>query len=176
METFIELKEFVNNSNYSAQRQKVLNNIADESIDKPILHIIHAINTIPYCFTLQSCYGHFVHNGNKDAYNLEPLSITSANGEVEYRIAYIALCIDNSDLGKKLFRVLSEIPKIDPSHIQFCCAEWFWRNQVNSYVLQVEPDKYKYKDKIKLPFSEAQYIENVRDKFFSKVNNIFQII
>ena len=65
---------------------------------------------------------------------------------MEYKIAYIAFCIENSLLGRKLFESLKEITAIDPEYVQFCCAEWFWKRQINSYALQVEPDRLKRKD------------------------------
>ena len=175
METFTELKEFVNNPKYLVQRQQNLSTIADMVIDKPIIDTINSINKLPYCFTLQCCYGHFVRNNNKDIYNIEPLSTASVNGEVEYRIAYIALCIENNKFGKELFNILYDIPEIDPSNIQFGCAEWFWQNQVNSYVLQVEPNRHKHKDKVKLNFREAEKIEKVRNKFFIHLNKVLEI-
>ena len=176
METFTELKEFVNNPKYLVQRQKNLSTIVDMVIDKPIIDTINSINKLPYCFTLQCCYGHFVCNNNKDIYNIEPLSTASVNREVEYRIAYIALCIENNKLGKEFFNILYDIPKIDPSNIQFGCAEWFWQNQVNSYVLQVAPNRHKNKDKVKLNFREAENIEKVRNKFFIHLSNVLEII
>lgn len=175
METFTDLKEFVKNPNYLEQRENSLHNIADGTIDTPIINTINAINTLPYCFTLQSCYGHFVHEGNNNAYNFEPLPTTDVSYEVEYRIAYIAFCIENSKLGKELFGLLKKIPETDPHNIQFCCAEWFWSNQVNSYVLQVEPERYKHKDKVILGFQEAYTIEKVRNRFFIALNKLFEI-
>lgn len=84
---------------------------------------------------------------------------------MEYRIAYIAFCIENSDLGKLLFDTLKRIADIEPENIQFCCAEWFWKRQINSYELQVEPDRFKFEDKVILDYREALKIEEVRDEF-----------
>ncbi len=166
METFTELKEFVENPHYQLQKQKTLGNFTDDMIDMPIIDIINGFNKLSYCFTLQSCYGHFVYKGQKNLHNLEPLPVKDTITNVEYRIAYIAFCIENSASGRKLFEALKEITAIDPENVQFCCPEWFWERQVNSYALQVEPDKFKRKDKAMLDYKEALYIEKVRNEFF----------
>jgi len=55
------------------------------------------------------------------------LPVKDTIAKVEYRIVYIAFCIENSFLGRELFESLKEITAIDPENIQFCCAEWFWK-------------------------------------------------
>ena len=97
---------------------------------------------LPYCFTLQNCYGHFVYNGQKDTHNLDPLPAQDIITEVEYRSACIAFCIENSALGRGLFDALKGTTAIDPENVQFFCAEWFWEKQINSYALQVEPNRF----------------------------------
>jgi hypothetical protein len=166
LETFTELKELVENPHYQKQKQKVLCDLTDDMIDTPIIDLINGFNKLPYCFTLQSCYGHFVYNGQKDTHNLEPLPIKNTIAKVEYRIAYIAFCIENSLLGRELFAALKKITAIDPENVQFCCAEWFWKRQVNSYALQVEPDRLKGKDTAILDYKEALHIEKIRNEFF----------
>jgi len=174
LETFTEPKELVENLNYRDQRQKSLAGLSNEMIDVPIIKLINAFNKLPYCFTLQSCYGHFVFRGQNDPKNLEPLPLTDTIGRVEYRIAYIAFCIENSDLGRKLFEALKEIVNINPDNIQFCCAEWFWERQVNSYALQVEPDRLKFKDKTVLDYKEALKIEKIRNEFFVQLEELLK--
>jgi hypothetical protein len=93
---------------------------------------------------------------------------------VEYKIAYIAFCIENSDLGKMLFDALKKIANIDPENIQFCGAEWFWERQVNSYALQVEPDRFKFADKAILDYREALKIEKIRNEFFVRLKELLQ--
>ena len=141
-------------------------------VDEPIVPVVHAFNKLPYCFTLQSCYGHFVRPGQDDPHNLEPLPITDTIAEVEYRIAYVALCVENSVSGRILLNALKRIVSVDPENIQFCCAEWFWRRQVNSYALQVEPDRFKFEDKAILEYGEALKIQKVRDDFFSHLKEL----
>ena len=174
METFIEPKELVENPHYQEQRQRCLAGLADDMIDAPIIGLINDFNKLPYCFTLQSCYGHFLYNGRKDPNNLDPLPVTNTIDTVEYRIAYIAFCIDNSESGRRLFDALKKITAIDPENIQFCCAEWFWKRQVNSYALQVEPDRFKHKDKAILNYKEALKIENIRNEFFIHLKELLQ--
>ena len=102
-----------------------MRDLTDDMIDMPIINLINGFNKLPYCFTLQSCYGHFVYNGQKDSHNLEPLPVKDTIAKVEYRIAYIAFCIENSRLGRngvkstvdpclKLIRVKS---RLDPSDV-----------------------------------------------------------
>ena len=123
---------------------------------------------------MQSCYGHFLHNTQKALHNIEPLQISDSIKDVEYRIAYLALCIENSDMGKTLFQGLREIPRIDPDYIQFGCADWFWQKQVNSYALQVEPQNQMYKDIAIVDYQEALYIEKIRNGFFIQIKNLLQ--
>jgi hypothetical protein len=174
LETFTGLKELVENPNYQMQRQKTLHALTDEMIDMPIINLVNSFNKLPYCFTLQSCYGHFIYNGQKDSRNVEPLPMRDTIAEVEYRIAYIALCIENSLLGTELFEDLRKIPAIDPKNVQFCCAEWFWERYANSYALQVEPDRFKRKDTAVVGFKEALHIEKTRDEFFIRLYRLLE--
>ena len=174
METFTEPKKLVENSYYQDQRQKSLAGLNDEMIDAPIIDLINGFNKLPYCFTMQSCYGHFIYNRQKDKYNCEPLPFCNTIEEVEYRIAYICLCIANSDLGRELLKVLKGITAIDPQNIQLCCADWFWEIQVNSYALQVQPDRFKHKDFTILDYKEALQIEKIRNEFFFQLQELHQ--
>jgi hypothetical protein len=56
----------------------------------------------------------------------------------------------------------------------FCCAEWFWKRQVNSYALQVEPDRFKFEDKAILDYKEALRIEKIRNEFFVRLKELLQ--
>ena len=174
METFTESKGLVENPHYQEQRQKSLADLTDVMIDVPIITIINGFNKLPYCFTMQSCYGHFLYSDQKDPHNLAPLPVTNNIARVEYRIAYIAFCIENSDSGRRLFEALEGITIIDPKNIQFCCAEWFWKRQVNSYALQVEPDRLKHQDKALLDYREAVQIEKIRNEFFVQLQKLLQ--
>lgn len=174
METFTEPRDWVVNPDYLAQRQKTLAGFQDSMIDRPIIELIQGFNRLPYCFTLQCCYGHFLHGAQNDLYDLEPLPQTGPVARVEYRIAYIAFCIENSALGRKLFNALKGIPQADPDNIQWGTAEWFWVRQVNSYVLQVEPERFKCEDRAILDHQEALKIEKIRQGFFIQLKQLLQ--
>lgn len=174
METFTELKDLVENPHYQVQKQKVLYDLNDDMIDLPIVDLINGFNKLPFCFTLQSCYGHFVYSGQKDTHNLDPLPVKEIIAKVEYRIAYVALCIENSASGRGLFEALKEITAIDTDNVQFCCAEWFWEKQINSYALQVEPDRFKRKDTAIIDFKEALRIEKIRNTFFIRLYELLE--
>ena len=174
METFTTLKKFVNNPGYQKQRQKSLDRLDIDTVDAPLIEIVNGFAKLPYCFTLQSCYGHFLYNNKQNPKNIEPLPISDSITSVEYRIAYIALCIQNNDSGRILFQDLRKIPAIDPEYIQFGCAEWFWKRQVNSYALQVEPKRYMTKDSVSVNYQEALHLEKIRNKFFSELKKIIQ--
>ena len=172
MQTFTEPKPLVKNLDYWEQRTKNLSVLSDEMIDPPIIEIITNFNKLTYCFTLQSCYGHFLYRGQEDPKNLEPLPITNTISTVEYRIAYIAFCVENNKSGKRLLENLKRVTFKDRKNIQFCCADWFWKRQVNSYALQVEPDRFKNEDKVLLGYEEAFHINKIRNKFFADLTNL----
>jgi hypothetical protein len=174
LETFTEWKKPRENLYYRMQKQNTLSGLHDDMIDKPIVNLIRGLNRLPFCFTLQCCYGHFVYKGQKDAHNLDPLPEKEIITKIEYRIAYIAFCIDNSAPGKELVEVFMGITDMDPDNIQFGCAEWFWKRQINSYVVQVEPDRFKHQDTVILDFPESCHVENVRNAFFFRLNGLIE--
>ena len=176
METFTNLKNFVDNPYFHDQRKKYLSKLDIESIDAPIVELISGFAKLDCCFTLQSCYGHFLHNSQKNPYNIEPLPASKSIPNVEYKMAYIALCIENSKQGKFIFQHLRDIPSIDPEYVQFGCAEWFWERQVNSYALQVEPKRHMTKDRLSVDYWEALHIEKVRNKFFTQLKKTVQYL
>jgi hypothetical protein len=69
---------------------------------------------------------------------------------------------------------LKEVTAIDPENIQFCCAEWFWDRQVNSYALQVEPDRFKRQDRATVGLQEALKIEKIRNLFFVRLYELLE--
>ena len=174
METFAEPKELVENPQYFEQRQKSLSGLIDDKIDAPIVEIINGFNERLYCFTIQCCYGHFLYPGQKNPDNLKVLPVTKSVHRVDYRIAYVAFCIENSVPGKMLFEALRGIALIDPDNIQFFSAEWFLQRQVNSYALQVEPDRFKHKDQVVLDYREALNIEKIRNEFFVQIGDLLK--
>lgn len=172
METFIRAKELIPNPDFSRQRIYALKGIDYTEIDPPIVSLIKKISDLEYCFTLQSCYGHFLYKGQADYRNTDALPDTNSITRVDYRIAYLAFCISRSREGEVLLGKLSELPFIDPLYIQFGCAEWFWERQINSYVLQVEPHRFSDKDKISVLYEEALIIEKTRNQFFTNLEEL----
>jgi hypothetical protein len=172
METFTEAKGFVENSGFKRQRQACLEKLDIRSIDAPIIDIVKGFSKLSYCFTLQSCCGHFIHTFQRDPHNIEPLPQLDRIKKVKYRIAYIALCIANSDPGISLFKDLKRIPLIDEDYIQFGSAEWFWKRQVNSYAIQVEPKRHMKKDKIMIDYKEALHLQETKNRFFAELRHL----
>jgi len=142
-------------------------------IDGPIVDLINAFNRLPFCFTIQTCYGHFVYEGCLDSDNLRKLPAEDFSGSIEYKIAYICFCIENSTAGRGFLKILKGITEIDPDNIQLCCAEWFWERQVNTYALQVEPDRFKRRDTAELDHAEALHVEKIRNEFYARLREIF---
>ena len=105
---------------------------------------------------------------------MESLPIADAIGKIEYRIAYLAFCIENSEAGRGLLETLKQVTCIDPKNVQFCSAEWFWSKQINSYALQVEPDRYKRQDTAIINFKEALHIEKIRNAFFVRLRELLE--
>ncbi len=174
METYTAPKELVVNPHYQVQRKKNIGDLTDSMIDKPLIEIVNALNKLTYCFTIQCCFGHFLYKDQMHSHNIEPLPVTNGIEKVEYRIAYIAFCIENNDAGKLLLERLKGVTIIDPKNIQFCCAEWFWNRQVNSYALQVEPDRFKNKDSVMLDYKEALCVEKIRNDFFPHIHELLK--
>lgn len=167
MKTYTALKEFVANPHFQQQKQKAQDKLERIAIDAPIAGLIHTLNGFSFCFTLQCCHGHFVYDGQNDPHNMLPLPQTAILTPIEYRIGYITCCIENSQEGKELFQKLHKMTGLAPENIQFCCADWFWEQQVNSFVLQVEPDRFKHQDKAVIGHEEALHLERVRNNLFN---------
>jgi hypothetical protein len=177
METFIEARPFVSDPGFErarkASRRALRELIIKGEIDRPLVPIVQDFALVPHCYTLQSCFGHFVHEFEPDTRNIASLEPYSGKvAEVEYRIAYMAFCIRESELGHHLCHDLRAITRIDPSCIQFGCAEWFWESQVNTYVIQVEPERFRNKDSIRVKFDEALQLEAVRDRFMEELQRV----
>lgn len=172
METYCEEKTLENNRQFNSQRQENFQNVSEQLIDAPIRSLIRGFTELPFCFTLQCCYGHFIHCYQKDIHNLTPLPADDSIAKVTYRIAYIAVCIANNNPGRKMLDRFREIAGIDPEYVQFGCADWFWERQINSYVLQVEPDRFKYQDTAVMDVTEARHVERVRNRFFIQLQEL----
>lgn len=173
METFSEKREFVDNPRFAKNRDEALEDLSPEKIDEPIRDIIMGLAELSCCFSLQSCCGHFVYPGAADPYNIEPLP-PEGRGEVRYRIAYLALCIENSPAGKRIRGELELLQAIDPEFVQFGSPGWFWRRQPNTYAIQVEPERFMTKDEAVVDYEEALHLEKVRDLLFGNLRDMLE--
>jgi len=169
METYTSIKPFVDDPHFFKRRQDCLSGLDIGVVDAPMIAIINGFLKLPYCFTLQSCYGHFVYDNQRSPQNIKPLPTMEANAKIKYRIAYLALCLQNNDRGKELLETLEDLVNIDREYIQVGCAEWFRKRQVNSYVIQVEPERYKTKDMVVIRYPEALQIEKVRNQLYNNI-------
>ena len=174
MMTFTEARPFVSNPSYAQDRGNTLAKLALQSIDKPIIDIVSRLAELPFCFPLQSCWGHFICDPGQGRHTLAPIP-DGCMGPVSYRIAYVALCIEESSSGRLLRDELAEIRKIDPDFIQFGSADWFWQRFLNSYVLQVEPARYKNRDEAVLDVGDARHLQVVRDIFFNELRRVLHL-
>jgi hypothetical protein len=171
LETFAKPKEFVENVRYEEDRREALAALVPDSIDEPIVDIINGFATLRHCFTLQSCYGHFICFPEQDPHTLESIP-RGWNGPVRYRMAYIAFCIENSCRGRSLRQSLAEIAASAPDYVQFGSADWFWDRWPNTYALQVMPIAYKLKDETILDPLEAVQTQEVRGLFFTRLRSM----
>ncbi len=172
METYIQAKSLVKNEQFQEQRKKASHSLDISLIDEPIRDLVTGINNCPNCFTLQSCYGHFLFQGQSDPNSLERLPDHADIESVDYRIAYLALCVDNNRAGKDLLSLLRSVVTIDEDNIQFGSAHWFWKRQPNTFVLQVEPNEFKEKDRALLSYEQALEVQQVRDLFFEQIRSL----
>lgn len=144
--------------------------ISKNAIDEPMIDIVERFAHMEYCYTLQSCYGHFMAEHCVDDRNTRRVAEIEPKGDtLHYRIAYIALCVRNSAEGRGLLADMKAVAKVDPEYIQFGCAEWFWRNCVNSYILQVSPLRNAHQDHFDVSIEEALRIEQARDRFYERL-------
>ena len=173
METFIEPREFVENPQYSQDRQRTLEALDMSSIDEPIVDIVAGFAALPHCFPLQSCYGHFVCAPDQDSRTIDPVPPGYA-GMVRYRIAYVAFCLENSPHGRLLREFLARVTAVEPGYVQFGTPDWYWRHlrMVNSYALQVEPIAHQLEDEAMLGLAEALHTLRARDLFFAELRAV----
>lgn len=172
METFVPSAAFVENRGFAEQRRRSLRGLRRQMLDAPIAELIMCFAELPYCFTLQCCFGHFLRDTDDDDHTLARLTDTPCDGTVLYRIAYVAWCIDAGADGRRLREDLWSVATSAPELIQFGSATWFWERQVNSYVLQVQPVRYAHLDSVRLEIPEALRVQAVRDGFFDGLGGL----
>ena len=171
LETFSEAKAFVESRRYAENRRDSLAAVDLSSIDEPIVDIVAGFAALPHCFTLQCCYGHFICAQGQSLHSLAPVP-KGYQGPVRYRIAYMAFCLEKSSRGRALRDALSLITAIDGDYVQFGSPDWFWKQWVNSYVLQVEPIAQQLLDEAVLEIAEAFHTQKVRDLFFGNLREL----
>jgi hypothetical protein len=172
METFVEARPFLPDPDFDADRKRALKRLNPAVIDPPIVEIIRAFSQIPWCFTLQSCWGHFVHAGQTDRHGCEPLANFTDETRIEYRLAYLAICLKDSPQGRALHDDLRGLVRLDPANVQFGSAEWFWDRQVNSYAVQVEPERFKTRDHATLGVQECLKLEKLKANVFAEIRRV----
>jgi hypothetical protein len=173
VETLGAPRPLVESPHYSRDRQDALTRLDPRRIDEPIVELITDFNTLACCFTLQSCYGHFISTPDQDDHNCEPVPAQDC-GAVRYRIAYVALCLENSAVGRALLENLGRLAARDPAYVQLGSADWFWERHVNSYALQVEPARYMRMDEAVLDHAEALRVQERRDLLFEDLGELLQ--
>jgi len=176
MQTYKEVQSLEDDPGFTDKREKIVLTLDLRVIDEPIRDIVEGFLKVPYCYTIQCCFGHSVLEGD-DEHNLTPLSTREnlpEDTEVLWRIPYIAFCIQNSEDGERLIEDLGGLAVIDPYNIQFCSAEWFLQRWTNTYALQVEPERFKEQDTATVGVEEALALEEVRDRFFSGLRGVLK--
>jgi hypothetical protein len=168
METFGGPKPFVDNPQYERNRRAALktlrNLIATGKIDPPIVDLITLFSRVSHCYTLQSCFGHFVHERESDEHTTARLApYKGMISTVFYRIAYIAFVLEKSENGLVLYHDLRALALRNPGYIQFGSAGWFWEQSVNTYQIQVAPEREKDRDSFWVTYDEALQLEKMRD-------------
>ena len=171
METYIPARPFTAHPTFEQDREMSLRSLDLSAIDPPIRSLVNSINMRPELFTLQCCHGHFVTEDGRELAN-------SGEGNEDesfiYRIAYLAVCIADSKAGRETRERLTSLPaRVDPEHVQFGSATWFWDQWPNSYVVQVMPDRYKDLDKARIEGAEARELERIRDTFFVALGELW---
>ncbi len=102
METFTEFRPMVVDPRYQDRRRQCLDELNIDELDAPIAGLIDDLCEFPFCFTIQCCFGHFLYPGQEAPNNIQPLPSPGKIQSVEYRIAYIAICLEYSQ--GKIFR------------------------------------------------------------------------
>ena len=177
METFTCARPFSPHPSYFPDREKAHRElelkIQQDSIDRPLIPMIQECIPVPHCYTVQCCFGHFVHEREPDAKNLVPLSYyTGLVEHVNYRLAYLTVCLQDSTGGRQMYADLEALAALDPDYIQFGSADWFWERTVNTYCIQLEPERFKTKDSGMISLEESLVIEELRKDFFDRLAGI----
>jgi len=177
MDTFIPARPFTHHPGYLSDRKNAQRELEMEilkgSIDPPLLPLIRECIPITHFFTVQCCYGHFVHDLEPDTENLVlPSRYLGKVETVTYRLAYLAVCIQDNGRGREFYADLEALAEENPDYFQFGSADWFWEGMVNTYCIQLEPERFKAKDSAVISLREALVIEELQKVFFNRLAEI----
>ena len=171
METYIPARPFTVHPTFDEERKEALRSLDPSAIDPPLKSLVSFINMRPELFTLQCCHGHFVAEDGRELINAGEGNKTES---FVYRLAYLAVCIADSEAGQKARAQLMSIPaRVDPEYVQFGSATWFWDQWPNSFVVQVMPERFKDLDKARIGYAEALQVEKIRDAFFVALGELW---
>jgi hypothetical protein len=176
MQTFTEPKPFVEHPDFAKQRDASRRRLDYRDIDPPLRDLVRGFARLDFCFTLQCCYGHFVHDLQPDKHNTDPLPTAAALSDIEYRMAYMAFSVENGERGRSFVDGLAKLRDIDPEYVQFGSSDWFRARHPNLFVVQVEPERFQYEDSCRVDFGEALRIERVRNRFFQEIQGLLSIL
>lgn len=179
METFTPPKQFIPHPEFAKERAMALRRLEElirlAEPDPPLIPLLRQFMQVPVCFTVQSCYGHFVYSQSPGDRNLAPVSsFPDGVQQLRYRLAYMVFCIEDNVHGHALYDDLQSMTAIDPLYIQFGSAEWFWDMTPNTYVVQLEPLSGACQDSVIVKLDEAIHLERLRERFFMHLEEIAQ--
>jgi hypothetical protein len=177
METFTEPREMVEDLHFTQKRAKALKQLRMSHIDPPIRDIVEGFQAVPHCFTIQSCHGHIMERGPDGGLGRIEPELGLPNQGL-YQIAYFALVLENSEAGRKWYQALADLSLLDHEYIQFGSADWFWNSLgfLNSYVIQVEPHRFRHLDRFSMDRQEAQKWLSAKGLLFSELRKLLGLI
>ena len=119
MQTFTAEKPLVENPDFEQQRAEAHHQLREliqaEGIDPPLVPLLSRFMAVPYCFTIQSCYGHFIHEQEQDIKNTARLGPYAGSvTHVEYRLAYMAFVVENDGADKAFSAIFAGCPPSIP--------------------------------------------------------------
>ncbi|MEW6338121.1 MAG: hypothetical protein ACOY3Y_01975 [Acidobacteriota bacterium] len=167
MESFAAPVDLVESARYEHDRKAALTGFDLDGIDAPIRDLAR----LPHCFTMQCCWGHFVCRPGPRSHALEPVPEDHV-GPVRHRIAYLALCVENSAPGRRLLGALRQLTETDTSLVHFGSPGWFAKSGPSTYAAQVEPVLSRLEDEAVLTRDEALLVKCLRDRFFAALRGV----
>ncbi len=174
METFCAAKDLRENPGFAQKKQRSLRELDPGILDPEMKDLVVACNQIPHCYTLQSCSGHIVIPRDAPPEDWQRLPVTEPPGKAMYQLAYLALVVRDDADGRGLLDGLAAIATTNPDFIQMGSADWFWKEQgqVNSYVLQVSPQRFQHQDHFEMQCEEAFLWLAARGEFMAGLGDL----